>query len=993
MDKLLSKESARVRHAKKTSIKNDNRNTKSPHKTSLKLPSIKILYANADQLTSSKKAELLKRIEIQNPLLVALCEVKPKNATDRTRLDYEIPNFTLFPVNLLANEGRGIAVYIHSSIEKSVIEIKSLPLPEEVCLLEIRLRKGDKLVFGCCYRSPTKTENSDENNKKLNHFLNQISCMKYSHICLVGDFNFGQINWKTTTTTCSETSAENLFLETINDAFYHQHVENPTRRRGQDNPSLLDLVLTNEALQISELKHLSPLGKSDHDVLVFQFHAYLDFSKPKKRYLFKKSDYKKMRKDLDNVKWDFESKQTYDVDDVWNEIKSKLHELRDRFVPKTAGLPTKRKGCFPLDNNARAAIQDKNKAHRKWMEATSEKDRCGAHSTYTKARNKAKSIIRKVKRKHEREIANDAKKNPKRFWHYVRKQLKTKEGIAPLLENPLDNDSLKYNDKEKADILQSQFLSVFNRNESIPIPKLAQRTKFNLKNIKVQADVVRRRLKLLNVNKSLGPDNIHPRMLVELADQIYKPITLLLNKSLKTGKLPNEWKEAYITPIYKKGSRKQAENYRPISLTCILSKFLETFVTEQLMCHLLDQNLLSKKQFGFLSGRSTTTQLLNFLNKCIDAIANGNVVDTIYFDFQKAFDMVPHMRLIGKLESYGINGQTLNWIKDFLIGRSQIVSVNGEKSYIGQVWSGIPQGTVLGPILFIIYINDILENIESDGFLFADDTKIYKIITSKEDALALQQDINSLHKWSEIWGMRFNKDKCHVLTLGRVENIKHTYHYRVGYEELEHVFEEKDLGVIIDSNLSFDEHICKKVKIANSLVGLIRRSFSHLDCKSFKKLYCAFIRPHLEYAQPVWAPHSQRLIDLIEKVQIRATKLVDGLAKMEYEERLRKLDLPTLVYRRLRGDAIQMYKHFRHYDKASLSAAFRPNCRTSRKHAYQLHESRPCDGVTGIQYNSFYYRTTRSWNELPSYVVEADSINRFKNRLDEAWIHLKYAYK
>jgi hypothetical protein len=171
----------------------------------------------------------------------------------------------------------------------------------------------------------------------------------------------------------------------------------------------------------------------------------------------------------------------------------------------------------------------------------------------------------------------------------------------------------------------------------------------------------------------------------------------------------------------------------------------------------------------------TLTQLLYYLDECIEKIANGNVIDAIYLDFSKAFDTVPHRRLLGKLESYGIRGKTLNWIDSFLKERKQQVIVNGSKSGIDSVISGIPQGTVLGPVLFVIYINDLLEGTSSDGFMFADDTKIFRKITSLADALMLQEDLQKLEEWSDIWLLKFNADKCHVLTLGKFQDIKHAH--------------------------------------------------------------------------------------------------------------------------------------------------------------------------------------------------------------------------
>ena len=252
--------------------------------------------------------------------------------------------------------------------------------------------------------------------------------------------------------------------------------------------------------------------------------------------------------------------------------------------------------------------------------------------------------------------------------------------------------------------------------------------------------MVRNEIRGLNINTSCGPDEIHPRLLQELVDIISEPIVFLMNKSMETGVIPLDWKKAYVSPIYKKGARNRAENYRPISLTCILCKLMESFIKDVVMKHLKSKNLLSCKKYGFISGRSTTTQLLSYLDKCIKTIVTGGVVDTIYFDFAKAFDTVPHRRLLGKLTCYGISGNIINWIKAFLLGRSQVVRVNGEKSEETAVLSGIPQGSVLGPLLFVVYINDLPESVKSNIFLFADDTKILKQITSKEDALGLQSD-------------------------------------------------------------------------------------------------------------------------------------------------------------------------------------------------------------------------------------------------------------
>ena len=337
----------------------------------------------------------------------------------------------------------------------------------------------------------------------------------------------------------------------------------------------------------------------------------------------------------------------------------------------------------------------------------------------------------------------------------------------------------------------------------------------------------------LNTNKSTGPDDIHPRLFKELAEHIAVPITILFNKLIKGNQLPSDWKMAYISSLFKKDSRNLPANYRPVSLTCILCKIMEKFKRTKVMHHLQVDNLLSDKQFEFINGRFTTLQLLNYPEKCAEIIARGGVVDTIYLDFAKAFDAVPHRRLMGKLQSYGIKGNILKWIEQFLTGRTQVVLVNGTHSVSADVLSDILQGTVLGPLLFIIYINDILTNIESDGYLFADDTKIFRKISTLNDSLALQKDIYSLENWCKLWLLGFIREKCHYLTLGKCVNITHPHRYQVADYEIEHVFD--DLGVIFDFNMYFKEHISAKIKKANSIAGLIRRSFTFLKCNSFKK--------------------------------------------------------------------------------------------------------------------------------------------------------------
>ena len=958
------------------------------------LPAMNILFTNADQLNQGKMSELQQRITTYKPMIIAISEVKPKIISKKITLqDFQIPGYTLHPTNLENGTGRGIAVYTHESINRSVIQIQVDSKFEEACLLEIRLRGGDILLFGCIYRSPTTTGNSDQNNENLNDLLKAITRKNYSHRCIVGDFNYRNINWNNWTTTHGAESKEAKFIETVRDCYLHQHINESTRIRGNDDPSTIDLVFTEEESQIADIVHQAPLGKSDHSVISLNFQCYLDYSKPKKRYLYHKADWKGMREELEKDKWaeNFVSLlQGETSEDAWVPIKSKLEYLKEKYVPTstTKGKPTwTEKGTVPINEKLREAIRKKHAEHRHWIAKKKRGNAEAARLSYTRARNKVSQMMRKATRSFEKSVACSAKSNPKSFYSYVRRKMKTKTGVAPLLEDVADKSSLKFGDDEKACILQKKFTSLFTKEPPGDVPSLAKVTESLLFNIIITEKMVEEEVKKLKITKSPGPDDIHPLMLIQLVSYLKQPLAFLFNRTLKTGTIPEDWKKGKISSIFKKGAKNRAENYRPIGLTSIVCKLMEKFIKQAIQDYLLENNLLSTKQHGFISGRSTVTQLLRYLDECIEQISDGSVVDAIYLDFSKAFDTVPHRRLMSKLESYGITGEVKKWVESFLTGRSQTVKVNNDESPPAPVISGIPQGSVLGPLLFVIYINDLPDTVNSFVYLLADDTKLMRKIKSEEDAKALQRDLDELEAWSNKWLLRFNPDKCHVLTIGKFENIRYTERYRLYGNELEHVFEEKDLGVHIDSELKFDEHVSIKVNKANAMVGLIRRSFSFLDGELFKTLFTSFVRPHLEYAQAVWHPHLLKHKRIIENVQIRATKLVDGLKDLPYEERLLKLGLPTLEFRRERGDMIEVYNHIHRYDRKVISPNFRQQFRPSRKHEFQLVENRPTDGERGRQFNSFYFRINRRWNNLPSKVVRAETVNAFKNQLDKEWKH------
>ena len=318
------------------------------------------------------------------------------------------------------------------------------------------------------------------------------------------------------------------------------------------------------------------------------------------------------------------------------------------------------------------------------------------------------------------------------FWGNVRSRLKTKSGVAPLIKDVKDKNSAQFDDVENDNILQDQFSSVFTREPEGETPSLNKRTDASSGNLHISYKIVQEEINNLNVNKSCGPDEAHPRMLIELVDDIIsKPISELLNRTMEDGHLPIDWRKAYVSPIYIKAAINVAAN--PASHTSTVCEIMEKFVKVMVLGHLTNHDLLSPRQYGFISGRSTVTQLLCYLEECIEIIVGKVSWILFIWIVAKAFDTVPHQRLINELNSYSIIGNILNWITSFLSNRSQIVRVNGAHSKSSQVISGIPQGSVLGPILFVIYINDLSDAVNSSKFLFADDTKILRQITTRHD--------------------------------------------------------------------------------------------------------------------------------------------------------------------------------------------------------------------------------------------------------------------
>jgi hypothetical protein len=570
----------------------------------------------------------------------------------------------------------------------------------------------------------------------------------------------------------------------------------------------------------------------------------------------------------------------------------------------------------------------------------------------------------------EKKIISDCKNNPKTFWSYVKKKTKKTGDVASLKHA---DGHLCHDDKEKATLLNAYFSSVFVHEVDDNFFELNKVENANniISTIDINPNMVLEAIQKLKVSKAPGPDGIHAKVIIECKDIFSHVLHIIFSKSLQEGSLPLQWKKANVRALFKKGSKTNCANYRPVSLTSIICKLFEGLVRDQIMKFLEIHNLITDHQHGFRSGHSCTTQLLLLMEDFTAYYEEEIPFDCIYLDFAKAFDRVPHQRLLTKLYSLGIRGLIWDWIADFLSHRKQRVIINNECSAWSDVISGIPQGSVLGPILFTIFINDIPVDISSSIKIFADDTKIYN---NAHFSNLIQSDLDTLSRWSNKWLLPFNVDKCKVLHYGK-NNLNHEYLMSGNIVSAGPSM--KDLGVIFQDNIHFDQHISKVTSLASSRLGIIKNTFQVIDREGFLILYKSYVRPLLEFAMPVWCPYLRKHDKEIEQIQRRATRMVKGFDSKPYPDRLRALQLPTLLYRRRRNDMIQVFRIIKQIDHIDPQVMFNLNTGITRKnHIYKLDKPRV---TTSIRQHCFSSRVINDWNDLPRAVGEVDSVNSFKS--------------
>ena len=435
-----------------------------------------------------------------------------------------------------------------------------------------------------------------------------------------------------------------------------------------------------------------------------------------------------------------------------------------------------------------------------------------------------------------------------------------------------------------------------------PFPSRISTPSVGMSDVTITPHSVLHILNHLKTNSAAGPDGLPSIFYRNTASSLAFPISVMFRSLIDLHIIPDEWKLSVITPIFKKGSPTDPANYRPIALTCTFCNIFESLLSTQILDYLLSHNLITKHQHGFIKHHSTTTNLLESLHDWSVSLSNHRSTDVAYIDFQPAFDYISHPKLILKLSSYGISGNLLCWIKAFLTNRKQMVRINSTFSSICDVISGVPQGSVLGPMLFIIFINDITDNLDptTTAKLIADDIKLYSELSFPHNNPQTQLD--NIHTWSSIWQLNISHSKCNILYVGTKSN--HTF-YHISTHPINPVDYVKDLGVTVEPDLKFNRHINDIVCRANQRSSLILRCFffqkSIYHDPSFQNICQSHTRIH---ASSSWSSSAVGLIIHLESVQRSFTKRLPGLNHLSYVERLSALNLQSLEHRRLITDPV-----------------------------------------------------------------------------------------
>ena len=876
--------------------------------------------------------------------------------------------------------GGGVMIAVRANLDLTSKEVR-LKDGAEILAVEFKTSTGIKFVICTCYRVGTLgSANHDKIIESLRTLLRRRGLSK---VFILGDFNLSGVSWSTLAGSCP---IEQSFVESFVDLGLQQCVLTPTHCKGKT----LDLLLTNSVSNINDLMvgERDSACKSDHFPINFKINVKVNRKKPVRRmcYNFKNVNWERLNHELRHTDWDALLNGT-EPEIGWEKFKDKLFNVTDKFVKKCS---VKTDGQDPwFDSECYDAWRKKKRLHK----VRHKSDR--AEIAFTLARKNFKTVVAQKMRETLNE-SDDSALITKKFWSYV----KSKTASQRIPEFVSHKGTVRNCPEEQANLFNDFFFEQFSEASTYDIDiDYSNDWRFD---IEFDHRRVRKILSNINANKAYGPDGIHGKLLKNCAVGLAYPISLLFHSCYNIGTLPREWKLGHIVPIFKKGDKHEVSNYRPISLTCLITKVLERIIRDELLA--LTNGMINDKQHGFRAERSCATNLVGLCDSLALSLNDNIRTDVIYFDFAKAFDSVNHDLILLKLKNkFGIDGRLLKFVTDYLRDRQQQVLISGKFSSMRNAQSGVPQGSILGPLLFIMFIDDISEGISpgTQLSLYADDTKIWRQIVTESDVLRLQKDIEYLHDWSLSNKMRFHPDKCKVLSV--TSKISDTisllsvlpfynFVYSMGGISLDYVDQEKDLGVIVTSNLDWKDQCSKVLSKANQKLGMARRNCYFVqDVNRRRVLYLTLVRSLFEHCSVIWRPVTKSQISKLDGLQKRAIKWILHEEYMSYSpstyiQKCRQLKIMPIEDRFDFLDLIFFFKIVKQHIPVILPSYLQPyqghsRLRNSHMDSLCFVSSISPRASSNAFAKNFFYRTHTKWNHIPLDIREIESITDFKSKL------------
>ena len=873
--------------------------------------------------------------------------------------------------------GGGVIMYVNDQLP-SKLKTNLLKNDIESIWIETEL-SNKKIIIGTFYRPPNQTLNEIDNFLALfQESIDDTLLDKAESLIITGDFNDRCEKWDENH---AQSDLSNKLVDILNASNLYQIIKEPTRIT-TNTSNLLDLIITDSPGYIMDSGTLPPLANLDHCAVFCKLTIrYInDTTYIRHVWDYKNANFQELNLALQVAPWDVGLQTFDDVNDSADYFSQLLLSTAKEYIPNR-NILIRPKDKPWMTKELHKLFRIRNRLFSKFKRNNTPLN----EQKYKEARRNAGIARDTAKLNFKIKLGNrlaDPNLSSKDYWHTAKQIFKAKShtGIPSLTDNNISYTT----SGEKANLLNNFFASQQTIPSNIPVlPNLVLETNATLSTVIATENEILKILNSLDKKKATGPDGISNTLLKETATSIAKPLTNLANKSFETGKFPNCWKKANISPIYKKNNKEHKENYRPVSLLDNLGKILERIVFKRLYEYCKSNNLLTWRNSGFKELDSTINQLVFISNQIYKALEEGHDVCIVYLDVSKAFDKIWHDGLIFKLKQIGIKGALLEWIKDYLAGRQQRVVINGQFSEWCIIKAGVPQGSILGPLLFIIFVNNITNFIQSNIFLFADDTSLFRELHSPADITILNNDLQLLNNWSKQWLVTFNAKKTVYTIISRKKNKIDYPNIVLDGVIIQKVNTHCHLGISISSDFTWEEHIRNLSVKASKSLGMLWKLSNDLPRNCLENIYITCIRPIMEYGSQIFDNSPACHLKLLENVQRRAALLcTKALPATHHNVLLADLGWPTLSKRRKHQRLCLLFKIRNNLTQPYLRTICPPIVGDDSKYNLRNNNDIRIPKCRTVAYqNSFLPSTVHDWNDLNQNIRNSRSLDIFKNNL------------